>query len=734
MDLKGAAIRSFYNLTQDMTTNENQNSSKTIKIPHYQRPYKWHDENIVKLIQDWSNESGSKYFSGSIVTVAKPEEHELIDGQQRYTTIFLANFIKFLLSRFSIQKSITVTTNIINAPAIVPGYIKSRDYLFKSNDTNNLEETINEQISEIFSNLNTPNAEEHISSLLRQIGLPAVDEDSENYKNEHKMKQEQLFQENELSIKYDRSSFNDHLIDVLSQCRIVMGQNNNLEIELYHDIGSLDSEHKKKYAQAILCIFDEFNRLALAEGEAQNSFQKARRIINKIDAFLDQISLCVIQTGSANDAYTLFEVLNDRSLALDDLDLIKNQFYKKYVTSNYEVLSENEIDKYIQRMDELWVDKIFRNAADSKRKLIAYLAIVYITGDSSLLFNRGEGYRRSIQRHLENKDNYSTEDFERHFNIFYIVRVLLDETDARFKSRDSHALTAEFDTSATNFKKTTLFLLALGQEGVLSGLFNFTLKCIEESVGVNPRHEGINSIAFLLSKNDRTNPGNNYNEMLTKIESQSKHVWSSAMLHSSAEGPRNFSVNMINHFNSTSAAGTAPMTFDSAEPTEEFKAWLSDWKYKNKNAHLKIKILFAKLIKSHLNDDGHLNTATIALNINNASKLQLDHMEASNPDPHHMSAYFTDEDRDSFVHSLGNMMPLPDSENRDKNNKPLCFSFEHFREAGISQGHFLYDEALSIFDNNSKENTQGDRVPVQSFFQQRKSRLIELFVMAVRIN
>lgn len=41
---------------------------------------------------------------------------------------------------------------------------------------------------------------------------------------------------------------------------------------------------------------------------------------------LEHIKFCVIITGNENDAYTLFEVLNDRALDIEDLDLIKNLF------------------------------------------------------------------------------------------------------------------------------------------------------------------------------------------------------------------------------------------------------------------------------------------------------------------------------------------------------------------------------------------------------------------------
>ena len=67
-------------------------------IPEYQRPYAWEDEQIITLFEDlWDftasiagTNSKSTYFLGSIVAYEnKNGEQEIIDGQQRITTLFL---------------------------------------------------------------------------------------------------------------------------------------------------------------------------------------------------------------------------------------------------------------------------------------------------------------------------------------------------------------------------------------------------------------------------------------------------------------------------------------------------------------------------------------------------------------------------------------------------------------------------------------------------------------------
>ena len=71
-------------------------TGKTSKfvIPEYQRPYAWTDEQIQTLFDDLveytENNNESTYFLGTIVSYENDNnEQEIIDGQQRITSLFL---------------------------------------------------------------------------------------------------------------------------------------------------------------------------------------------------------------------------------------------------------------------------------------------------------------------------------------------------------------------------------------------------------------------------------------------------------------------------------------------------------------------------------------------------------------------------------------------------------------------------------------------------------------------
>ena len=72
--------------------------SRPFVIPEYQRPYAWTDEQVETLFEDlWDftatsggTEREGSYFLGSVVSYENEDgEQEIIDGQQRITSLFL---------------------------------------------------------------------------------------------------------------------------------------------------------------------------------------------------------------------------------------------------------------------------------------------------------------------------------------------------------------------------------------------------------------------------------------------------------------------------------------------------------------------------------------------------------------------------------------------------------------------------------------------------------------------
>ncbi|MGP2570531.1 DUF262 domain-containing protein [Ornithobacterium rhinotracheale] len=70
--------------------------NKYYSIPIYQRNYAWTEKEIIQLMHDLNDvfeknekENEKKYFLGTLVVSEKEEYYEVIDGQQRLTTLFV---------------------------------------------------------------------------------------------------------------------------------------------------------------------------------------------------------------------------------------------------------------------------------------------------------------------------------------------------------------------------------------------------------------------------------------------------------------------------------------------------------------------------------------------------------------------------------------------------------------------------------------------------------------------
>lgn len=112
-------------------------------IPIYQRNYAWDIEEVVQLINDIKNHDGNNYYLGAL-TVKKRADNafEVIDGQQRLTTLFLILSVlgeKFNLNlTFKHRQTSSDELNIIKQQGELTGdsqIAKVYNYLIKNKDS-----------------------------------------------------------------------------------------------------------------------------------------------------------------------------------------------------------------------------------------------------------------------------------------------------------------------------------------------------------------------------------------------------------------------------------------------------------------------------------------------------------------------------------------------------------------------------------------------------------------------
>jgi len=72
-----------------------ENINKDFNIPIYQRPYAWTTKEVEVLLMDFFNAYNNEkdYYIGNIVTYPNNDKLDIVDGQQRWTTLFLIGII-----------------------------------------------------------------------------------------------------------------------------------------------------------------------------------------------------------------------------------------------------------------------------------------------------------------------------------------------------------------------------------------------------------------------------------------------------------------------------------------------------------------------------------------------------------------------------------------------------------------------------------------------------------------
>lgn len=712
MELKEAKIANYY----ELTFGTEQGADKAlVRIPHYQRPYRWPTEYINTLINDWKNENSGKYFTGSIVTVKSDSgiEHQLIDGQQRFTTIFLINFVCFLIVRVAVREAILYKRARVSG--LLDSLLKSATYLYGNYDLKKFE-VLKEATLEKIDNLENVDLDQEneiqtvlLNDFLSSVYLPAVNEGKEEYKAKHRSLLEHSFIDNGLKLSYDRSSFNLQLRVALVNSLVKLDSQNEISLEFF-DVD--DNPVVTQYRNSIETIFEHFS--SFNKCSTDEPLVKAIKTIKVIEKFLTEVNFCVIQTGSVNDAYTLFEVLNDRALSLDDLDLIKNQFYKKFCLSNINS-GDFLIDTIIEQREAQWGESIFPDGLKIAHKpLVTYMFSSFYSGETDYLIQSSEKNRVKITNYLNSLSSYGKADFCKDFNALEACTKFVNSFDIWHKNKNKKALKAEYSVDSSSTYKLVHLLSALGQFGVLVGLTNVIFKYIEKNISESFEPKAVQRFFEDLAKKPFLH---------SDINDLSSRIWQLVMQAPSAEKPREYAVRLIKNNNiRTREVDYADTDFLTKSLRNDLELWLDNWRYNKSD--IKVCLLFARIIKSSTKELSKRDFQT-TLSEGDVEKLHLDHMEPSSVPQAHKSSYFESEDRQVIVNGLGNMFPLPGSLNMGKSNQPFVDAFRYIEESGLGE-HWLVAETKTLFDLYNEEG-----IPTQEFFQKRKAALKELFYKAI---
>ena len=478
MDLKGAEIRNILEMCMNIGT-KNRVPLK-VNIPYYQRPYRWDEKRITNLISDFyknKNENKSaEYFVGSVVLVEDEKiqnRYDIIDGQQRVTTVFLLNYLRFLLQRSYVEELISTKGSNLDGPLYdlqeiygnlfgskyLDAFAKMRgDIIEKMEPLSDLTDSERDQVYI------------EIAELYRKtVFLPERDfSDLDKYYNEYEKLQKSFISTDDLALTYSRKTFDTVLGEALSKVCVIVSKDDNPRLYIIGEKDKIDA-NILQYTNAIKYEFNVIIKLLQLSGKP---LQNAREILRFMKQMIENIRFCVIVTGNERDAYTLFEVLNDRAMEIDDLELIKNLFLKAYCNTSGDM--DAVIDDNIGVLDEIWGDEIFtRDLTDAHTKLISYLGALYLTADEFMFTNKIERYREIIESKYLN--SYSLESnkylFSKALNdirVYQMMRVIIEDYKIPVRNAAISCIRAENNTQVSITFKAFHLLNALKQDGVLA--------------------------------------------------------------------------------------------------------------------------------------------------------------------------------------------------------------------------------------------------------------------------
>jgi len=747
MHLTPAQLSNYYNLGSS-ETKSTQPGSLSFLVPHYQRPYKWKSENIKKFIGDLHREvdrpdSGDRrYFAGAMVSFnpgSLDQPIHLIDGQQRFTTLFLMNFVQFILLREIVAQNLS---HGHSDTALLEKLKYSFQYIFavwnKKDAILELLDSLKSYYSEIPDKQNKASWERQREDLLAQYKtvFGFVDPKNEEHSNFNK-----FFSSRELRLRYARTKYSVDLKNALAIVKVSFESNGTetnpvFKTEKVESVVGSQNEKTlvEQFVDAIECIFDEFKRISEKDKKNRKVRQVSHGMVDRIDEFLEKVNICQIETRNEDDAYTLFEVLNDRGIDLEDLDLVKNLHFKRFATTT----TENEqTSKILDELDAVWGDVYKYEIPEFKKELIAGIASFYISGDKSLGKAKGNQFRKGIDRVLQKREKYGEEDIKDDFFIHQLADHFVQQLGLKAKKASEGALTAlvkHQDSSA--FSKICWLLWALSYKEVLAGLANLLFfrahQVHREIRDRTKREEKIRQfVDKAISSDDR--------ELYKDLDSTAVRIGLVALRDVDYKKAKSVSDFYLKHFSMAAFQKNpeAPFTRDSNKTPETIE-WLGKWRYDNKtpSEDFKVKWLFLALLLTHKSKNGGQEIlqkpgkGLSTLNLD-PSQLNLDHFEPDKPRQDNLTTYFDPDSkkRDQLVNEIGNMVPLSKRDNVEKSN--MCVDEfltnppKRYADEPIKT-HWLVAELKDYAIKHSEQDKNGKTVLVEKFFDARKERMIKL--------
>lgn len=733
-----------------------------VRVNFYQRPYRWTARKVTDLFEDYKENrvysagNNFEYFLGAVVFVDERNEvekssgktwkYQVVDGQQRFTTLFLFNFIKYML----LIRKVDEAARINSSTDFIEGLQAIEDCYAGFIGSNNVSviRAANSALRGAFDTANRnriPIDNNDLNQWRDQVGwIVNPDISLPTYYDDCKTAMRTFLQNETMSIYYENNNFNQGLKDALSDIVIKFSDASDAAlcedpIDDYDE--SDDTRVEFPYVDRAYGIFDQVKRFyGELNPNTQSSYDKLSGYIKIIDEMLQNIKLCMIVTSNEDDAYKLFETLNDRSEAVNDLELLKDYFFKTYTETSGD--SQAQINANIAALDDRW-RTVFFSYEDLEPEIFEYMT-VFFTGDTNK--NTNERKRKLIKGYLAKYTRtgarYTSDVIKRDFEYMEFIREILlkihrmDNTNHCKSKREDPQLSLyiENDPSASVVKRALGLAMNVPYPVVVGSVICDIIHNYESNARSN-------SVSFSQYIQDVFSE-NACKQLYPGLWKDAALLWKVAILSKNYVSPKLFSDKLAQRCNVDQISNSRvvsnqlimfdPNEYDESDLKNEFDEWINEWKFQDGYGKIKIKNLFMHMFlrydRDAQTDELVLNQHILRTYANDAIVQDLDHMDAKtvNRQGGNEVKYFHYDlsDRTDFTNSLGNMIPLPVAINRGKHNTPMFETIQSFPTDNLVG--WIFDLATDEFNaNNTVIN--GFSIPTEAFFTTRKDRLVAYF-------
>lgn len=711
------------------------------------------------------------YFIGSVIAFDETKdnshlaEYEIIDGQQRLTTLFLMNYLRFLIGRRVIEYNLSnERPNTLDSQykELVKSY---KLFLGTSEEENKNIDKLECFGDELKVELNKTSISyvKLLKDFRNAVGLPdSAEDNSSEYINKHKDALNAFLSNDTLSLNYFRSQLNEKLKEAMAD---IVFKTSDYDLTFADDQlinaikqnqsnGTVDAT-VKQYASAIRTIFIEVNGIIDKNYNTAGFLERSDKVLDVIDTMIEDLQVCLLTSSNESDAYTLFEVLNDRGLEIDDLELMKDLFLKEYWSS---AIDENHLDadrdNHIEDLDDLWEEIFDLNLSNGERSLISYLGTIYLTGNTKETPNNIKThFRKLINEEVFNNKNgshiiqdYTFTKAKNDIQVFAMCKIILDQANIKYSSVASYDIQAEKGDNSIVYKCINL-LHAVKCDGVLPAVVNILINDYKEQRGILHSDDQLINITDFenyIKHTFTSNLSDGSNDILADdyVFSFCDQLKKLTLLSEDYDSPRAVAIKAITNCNKkTYQKDKIKSLINLKLYISEFNEWIKDWNYgKNKQQQHRILITLLNLYRYYkVDEEGGVKYLKLNSNSNLTiqHKLTLDHLEPQKVDYNYKNNYFcvdSPEKRKKIIDGIGNMMVLDAPTNSRKQNIPL----EKALNENYSSMHrsFLIEDARELLDqhhtdgvkiNDNVGETKCYMVPSENFFKERSVLLINYF-------